>query len=152
MLKTYLYRVQNQLIKNAFYVKSVKTEDSVVFLIFDDGPEEDITDFVLDELRKYGFKATFFCRGENVVKNPDLYKRIVADGHAIGNHTYSHLRAYTTSAKEYADDVRRADEILHTKLFRPPFGSLRFSHLRKLYKHYKQIYYYYQQQNYQKCI
>ena len=97
---------------------------NVVYLTFDDGPEPGITEFVLDELEQYGYKATFFCCGDNAEKNPQLFSMLHKRGHAIGNHTYSHLHAYDATAKVYIEDVSRADAILQTKLFRPPHGSL----------------------------
>lgn len=107
-----------------FELKTIHTKGKEVYLTYDDGPEPGITEFVLNELSKYGFKATFFCRGDNAERHPDLLKRLREEGHAIGNHTYSHLHAYETLAKTYMEDVKHADEILHTNLFRPPHGSL----------------------------
>ena len=95
-----------------------------IFLTFDDGPEPGIAEFVLDELGKYGYKATFFCRGDNAEKYPQLMERIRREQHAIGNHTFSHLHAYDSLTSEYIKDVMRADEVLHTSLMRPPHGSL----------------------------
>lgn len=107
-------------------IKSIPSSDKCIYLTFDDGPEVGITEFVLDELGKYNFKATFFCRGDNAASNPDLLEMIREKGHAIGNHTYSHLHAYKVSSKVYINDVTKADELLHTLLFRPPHGSLTF--------------------------
>lgn len=105
-------------------IKSLPSDDKHVYLTFDDGPEPGITDFVLDELDKYGFKATFFCRGDNAERYSDLLTTIQERGHVIGNHTYSHLHAYNNPANTYLNDVFDADAILHTSLFRPPHGSL----------------------------
>ena len=105
-------------------IRCLTTDEAVVFLTFDDGPEPGITEFVLEELNKYGFKATFFCRGDNAENNKELMTMIIEKGHSIGNHTYSHLHAYNVSAKTYIDDVNKADSFLHTSLFRPPHGSL----------------------------
>lgn len=115
-------------------ISKVKTFNKVVFLTFDDGPEPYITEFVLDELKKYSFKATFFCRGDNAVKYPDLLQRIKNEGHTIANHTYSHLHAFDVSAKEYAADVDKANNILHTNIFRPPHGSLSFGAWLRIHK------------------
>lgn len=116
-------KVINKLLR-FFELKSVLTNERVVYLTFDDGPEPDITEFVLDELNKYDFKATFFCRGDNAEKYPRLLAMINSGGHAIGNHTYSHLHAYRVPTKAYIDEVYKADSLLHTQLFRPPHGCL----------------------------
>lgn len=118
-------------------VTSISTTTRTVFLTFDDGPELGITEFVLDELNKYGFKATFFCRGGNAEKNPLLIERIRQEGHSIANHTYSHIHSYNMGGKEYAKDVHRCDSVLKTKLFRPPHGSLKLSAWLRLRKDYK---------------
>ena len=120
-----------------YEVKRILSEDNTVFLTFDDGPENSITEFVLDELDKYGFKATFFCRGDNAEKNIRLLELIKEKGHSIGNHTYSHIHAYTVSTSDYVKDVEQAETILNTPLFRPPWGSLTigvFFYLKKKYK------------------
>ena len=101
-----------------------------VYLSFDDGPDPDITAFVLDILNEYGAKASFFCIGENVAKYPDMYHRIISEGHAVGNHTQHHKNGWKTTNKEYLDDIRAASQFIHSDLFRPPYGRVRFSQLR----------------------
>ena len=118
-----LNKIVNKLLR-PFFISNMGTYKKVVYLTFDDGPEPGITEFVLNELGKYGFKATFFCRGDNAEKYTELLAMICEEGHAIGNHTYSHLHSYETSRIKYVRNVERADEILHTSLFRPPHGSL----------------------------
>ena len=76
--------------------------DNSVFLTFDDGPHPEITKYVMDELDKYGFKATFFCIGDNVRKYPKTYKEILDRGHKTGNHTFNHLRGFQTYNKTYS--------------------------------------------------
>lgn len=138
--KNNFYRLQNLIIRNCFEIRRINTTDKVVYLTFDDGPEPEITELVLNELDKYGFKATFFCRGDNAAKNPNLMNQIQDEGHAIGNHTYSHLHAYNVSASTYAADVEHADEILHTKWMRPPHGSIHFTTFLKLRRKYKLVF------------
>ena len=123
-----------------FEVMRIKTKEKVVYLTFDDGPEEGITEFVLDELTKYDFKATFFCRGDNAVRSPVLLERIKSEGHAVGNHTYSHIKGFDTPSGHYVEDVNRANEVLKTHLFRPPWGAVTLSQFLKLKRHYKIIY------------
>lgn len=132
-------KIINRLLKY-FQVSHIPTREKVVYLTFDDGPEPGICEFVLDELRKYGFKATFFCRGDNAKQYPELLSRIINEGHSIGNHTYSHLHAYSTSSKQYLDDIKRANQVLHSTLLRPPFGSLTLTTWLSLKSKYKIIY------------
>lgn len=123
-----------------FELVRVRTKEKVVYLTFDDGPEPGITEFVLNELEKYDFCGTFFCRGDNAKKYPSLLKQITNKGHAIGNHTYSHLNSFHTSKQFYIEDVEKADKVLHTKLFRPPWGSITLSSFLALGKKYRIVY------------
>lgn len=118
----------------------IRTRDRVVYLTFDDGPEGDITDWVLDILKKYDSKATFFCKGENAEINKEQLVRIIADGHALGNHTFSHINSFETPTRSYLEDVEKADNVLHTVLFRPPWGSLTLFAFLRLRKKYKIVY------------
>ena len=101
-----------------------RLQENAIYLTFDDGPEPGITEFVLDELAKHKAKATFFCAGKNIEKYPELLRRILAESHSIGSHTYSHINAHRVSCRQYLDDVKRFDEQLNTPLFRPPWGAL----------------------------
>jgi len=123
-----------------YEIKNIPSEGKVVYLTFDDGPEPDITEFVLDELKKYGFKGTFFCRGDNAEKYHELLAKLREEGHAVASHTYSHFHAYAVPAKEYLADVEKADRILHTNLFRPPHGCLTLNTWLGLRKRYKIVY------------
>jgi peptidoglycan/xylan/chitin deacetylase (PgdA/CDA1 family) len=102
----------------------VKTTDKVLYLTFDDGPHPTITHWVLNELNKYNAKATFFCVGENVTKYPTIYQQILAQGHTTGNHTYNHLNGFKTPAKKYLNNIEKAQSVIHSKLFRPPYGRI----------------------------
>ena len=130
-------KVLNKFIINCGMISTVSSASRTVFLTFDDGPEPGITEFVLDELYKYGFKATFFCRGDNAEKYSLLLERLRLEGHSLGNHTYSHIHSYNMGGREYAEDVHRCNPILKTKLFRPPHGSLTLSSWLRLRKDYK---------------
>ncbi|HSF46548.1 MAG TPA: polysaccharide deacetylase family protein [Chitinophagaceae bacterium] len=101
-----------------------------VYLSFDDGPHPEVTAFVLDLLRAYQAKGSFFCIGENVMKYPEMYRRIISEGHAVGNHTQHHKNGWKTSNKEYLDDIREAQQYIDSDLFRPPYGRVSFSQLR----------------------
>ena len=131
-------KIINRILKLRSIV-NIPSHHKNIYLTFDDGPEDGITEFVLSELDKYGFKATFFCRGDNAEKHPELLQLLRDKGHAIGNHTYGHLHAYDSSAQEYAVDVAKADAILNTRLMRPPHGSLSFRAWWKIRK-YKIVY------------
>ncbi len=108
-----------------------------IFLTFDDGPDPEATPRVLDILAEYDVKATFFCLGRQVEKYPAIFDRIKKEGHAVGNHTYSHLSGWTAGNKKYFEDISWADDIIGSKLFRPPYGRIRPSQIRVLKKKYK---------------
>ena len=131
-----LKKIVNKIIR-LFITNSIENSQSIVYLTFDDGPESGICEFVLNELKKYNFKATFFCRGDNAEQNHLLLDRIISEGHAVGNHTYSHLHSYNCTSREYYNDVEKADRVLNTFLFRPPHGSLTLVSYLKLRKKYK---------------
>lgn len=132
-------KIINKFLKE-FQVSRIPTDKNEVYLTFDDGPEPEITEFILSELEKYEMKATFFCKGENAEKYSELLQTIRAKGHAIGNHTYSHIHSFKYASKNYVNDVDRADGVLHSHLFRPPWGSLTISSFLRLRDKYKIIY------------
>jgi peptidoglycan/xylan/chitin deacetylase (PgdA/CDA1 family) len=107
-----------------------------VYLTFDDGPHPETTPRLLDWLGENGAKATFFCVGRQVERHPALFDRIKKEGHAVGNHTWSHLSGWTTSNKRYFEDIARADEVIGSPLFRPPYGRIRPSQIRVLREKY----------------
>jgi len=120
------------LVKTPFLLKKlypdcvwrVPANENVLFMTFDDGPDKEVTPFVLEELKKYNARATFFCIGKNVQSNFELYKKIIGDGHAVGNHTYSHVNGWKTDDKKYLDDIYEAKKIIDSNLFRPPYGRI----------------------------
>jgi peptidoglycan-N-acetylglucosamine deacetylase len=118
---------------------NIPTKEKTIFLTFDDGPTPDVTEKVLDLLNQYNAKATFFCLGKNVVAHPDLFKSIINQGHAVGNHTYNHLHGWKTEDSIYFDDVQQCKEAVNSLLFRPPYGRIKFSQIRKLKHDYKII-------------
>lgn len=95
-----------------------------IYLTFDDGPHPQITPFVLDELKKYKAKATFFCIGKNVELYSDVYSRIIDEGHAVANHTFSHMNGFKSKDEQYLDDIYRAKKIIDSNLYRPPYGRI----------------------------
>jgi peptidoglycan-N-acetylglucosamine deacetylase len=102
----------------------VEEDEKILYLSFDDGPHPIATPFVLDQLKKYNAKATFFCIGKNVVEYRDIYKRVLDEGHAVGNHTHNHLNGWNVKDKEYIDDILQAGQVIDSKLFRPPYGRI----------------------------
>lgn len=107
-------------------------ESKKVYLSFDDGPHPQITPFVLDELKKFEAKATFFCIADNVRKFPEIFERIQQEGHQIGNHTYNHLNGWKTSDIDYLHNFERAKTLIDSDLFRPPYGKIRRSQIKAI--------------------
>lgn len=105
-------------------------QEKTMYLTFDDGPHPVATPFVLDTLKEHNAKATFFCIGKNVVEYPDIYKRILNEGHAVGNHTFNHLNGWKTPDQEYIDNIGEARKYIDSELFRPPYGRISRFQLR----------------------
>lgn len=110
----------------------IPTDENKIYLTFDDGPVPEITPWVLEQLDKYKAKATFFCVGENAEKNPEIFNTIKSSGHKIGNHTYHHLNGWKTENKVYFEDIKKADKIIQSNLFRPPYGKIKKSQINFL--------------------
>jgi peptidoglycan/xylan/chitin deacetylase (PgdA/CDA1 family) len=108
----------------------VKTKDKVLFFTFDDGPHPTITPWVLNELKQYNAKATFFCVGENVTAYPDTYRSVLEQGHATGNHTYNHLKGWTTANDLYYANIDKCAAVVQSKLFRPPYGRISLNQIK----------------------
>ncbi|MBM3445482.1 MAG: polysaccharide deacetylase family protein [Bacteroidetes bacterium] len=106
--------------------------EKTLFISFDDGPHEIITPQALDILAKNRAKATFFCLGKNVLQHPSIFERIIAEGHAVGNHSHHHLNGWKSTDEEYMDDVVAASRWIPSNLFRPPYGRLKSSQARRL--------------------
>lgn len=110
-----------------------------IYLTFDDGPVPDITSWVLDCLKEHGEVATFFCVGDNIGKHPQVFKQLQDSGMGIGNHTYSHKRAWQCKKDDFFKDVNRFQEFFTTNLFRPPHGQLFPWWVKTLKKKYSKI-------------
>ncbi|MFT3845589.1 MAG: polysaccharide deacetylase family protein [Lacibacter sp.] len=104
----------------------IPSKEKVLYLTFDDGPHPEVTTFVLDELKKYNAKATFFCIGKNVEENPDIYKRILIEGHRTGNHTHNHLNGFKTKDDIWLNNVKEAAKWIDSDLMRPPYGKINY--------------------------
>ncbi|CAM1351998.1 polysaccharide deacetylase family protein [Tenacibaculum crassostreae] len=118
----------------AKYTWSFFTHKKEIYVTFDDGPIPEVTEFVLDQLKEYNAKATFFCIGDNVRKYPAIFSRIVSEGHTVGNHTFNHLNGWKTSNDTYFENTNKCEKLLNqkTKLFRPPYGRIKKSQAKHL--------------------
>lgn len=136
----------NKLIKRIFsnYVWDIPNTEKKIYLTFDDGPTPEITEWVLEELKKHQAKATFFCIGKNINNHSAIFLKIINEGHSVGNHTYNHLKGWNTSIEDYLEntdlcksEILNALPVRHhsdlnseisnqqSKLFRPPYGKIR---------------------------
>ena len=104
----------------------IHKREHTVYLTFDDGPVPEVTPWVLDTLDHYGVKATFFCVGDNVARNPELFAEIKRRGHSVGNHTMNHLQGAHVTTQTYLRNVFKAHELIGSTLFRPPHGLMRW--------------------------
>ena len=132
----------NSLIKKIFsnLVWDKPNTENKIYLTFDDGPIPEITVWVLEELKKHDAKATFFCIGHNIEKHPEIFEKVINEGHSIGNHTFNHLNGWKTSTEEYLKNTFLCEEQileskicnLKSKIFRPPYGKIKPSQSKKL--------------------
>lgn len=126
------------------YVWDIPNHKNKVFLTFDDGPTSEITEWTLQQLKKFNAKATFFCIGNNIEKYPQIFKKIIQEEHAIGNHTFNHLKGWETNTDKYIENTNKCAEIMcqlsrsfgtdHCQLFRPPYGKIKPQQSRILRK------------------
>lgn len=108
------------------------TTKRTVYLTFDDGPTQSTTPWILATLAAYNAKATFFCVGRNAALNPVLIQQTLHEHHSIGNHTQNHLKGWKTSSTLFIQDVKKAEQFIASKLFRPPYGKMNPKQHRKL--------------------
>lgn len=120
-------------------VWNIDTREKILYLTFDDGPHPVATPFVLDELKKYNAKASYFCIGKNVVQYPEIYKRIIDEGHRVGNHTFDHLNGWKTDDAIYIQNIQEAAKHIDSDLFRPPYGKITRFQAKLLKQHYRII-------------
>ena len=122
----------------------IRAKEKKMYLTFDDGPIEEVTPLVLDILKQYNAKATFFCIGKNINANPHIFKRLIAEGHTVGNHTQDHLNGWQVDSDLYFKNAATGRESLMQYrdddpsriFFRPPYGKLtlpQYNYLKKLY-------------------
>lgn len=126
-------------IQNFFpnFTWKVPVKDKTIYLTFDDGPIPEVTPWVLDQLKVYNVKATFFCVGDNVTKHPEVFQQVVEQGHCIGNHTHNHLDGWVTDNVTYYHNIRHCARVTKSSLFRPPYGHLKPKQAQFIQRHYR---------------
>lgn len=127
------------------FIWNIDTKSKALYLTFDDGPTPEITEWVLQTLKAYNAKATFFCIGNNIEKHPEIFQNVINEGHSIGNHTYNHLKGWKHKIEDYIEDVEKTQSLINSKfqkchtersrsaydnnsdlkLFRPPYGKIK---------------------------
>jgi peptidoglycan/xylan/chitin deacetylase (PgdA/CDA1 family) len=118
----------------------VKTLEKMIFLTFDDGPQPEVTPWVLNELEKHHAKATFFSVGNNLKLYPDIAESIVRNGHSLANHTLNHIKGWNTPLAIYQNEIFQTNGLIadiyrkigvqpSTWCFRPPYGRITRSQL-----------------------
>jgi peptidoglycan/xylan/chitin deacetylase (PgdA/CDA1 family) len=132
----------NSIIKKVFrnYIWDIPNVENKIYLTFDDGPIPEITEWVLEELKKFNAKATFFCIGNNIEKHPAVFTKLINERHSIGNHTFNHLNGWKTSTEKYLENAKRCEvsildlQSANCNLFRPPYGKIKLSQYNKIRK------------------
>ena len=113
------------------YIWDIPNNENKIYLTFDDGPTPEITNWTLNQLEHYQAKATFFCIGDNLRKYPEIYQKIIKKGHAVGNHTFNHLKGWKTKTADYIENAKLFESELNkisttnSNLFRPPYGKIK---------------------------
>jgi peptidoglycan-N-acetylglucosamine deacetylase len=120
-------------------VWDIPNQENKIYLTFDDGPTPDVTEWVLDLLKTHDVKATFFCLGKNVAQYPEIYKRIITEGHAVGNHSNTHINGWYAENDYYLNDIKACHQVFTSELFRPPYGRIKKSQIKELISDYKII-------------
>lgn len=126
-------------IQNLFpnFTWKIPSNEKVIYLTFDDGPIPEVTPWVLEQLAAYNAKATFFCVGQNVERNPEIFEQVQAAGHTVGNHTYTHPNGWKTDNIPYFHNIRHCARLVDSVLFRPPYGHLKPKQVQFLQRHYR---------------
>lgn len=131
-----MYLVKSPWLLKKFYANNLiwnlPQSEKTIYITFDDGPIPVVTPFVLETLKNFSAKATFFCIGDNIRKHPDIFEQVKADGHAIGNHTFNHLKGWATADDVYLENTLKCQELTQSDLFRPPYGRIKKSQIKLL--------------------
>ena len=119
-------------------ITRMPAKNKKLYLSFDDGPDPEVTPYVLDVLKDYDAHATFFLIGDRIQGRHRLLQRMVREGHRLGNHTFHHLNAWKTPCRDYLQSIDRTAELIRQfqeqppPLFRPPYGRLTPRCLRRI--------------------
>ncbi len=126
-------------IQNLFpnFLWKIPTSEKVLYLTFDDGPIPQVTPWVLEQLRRFDAKATFFCVGENVKKHRHVFEQVIGQGHSVGNHTFNHINGWGADNINYFHNIRHCARLVNSSLFRPPYGRLMPKQTQFLQRHYR---------------
>lgn len=119
------------------FIWKMSGNHKVLYLTFDDGPIPEVTPWVMDTLRQFEAKATFFCVGDNVRKYPEIFEALQDEGHSVGNHTHNHLSGWSTENITYFHNIRHCARLVPSNLFRPPYGKMKPSQVQFLQRHYR---------------
>ncbi|MFY0606134.1 MAG: polysaccharide deacetylase family protein [Cyclobacteriaceae bacterium] len=146
-MKPYFFK--SPLILSWLFPKAIwrgNVDEKVIYLTFDDGPQQGVTNYVLDLLHSYQAKATFFCVGNALESNSELVDRLISEEHLLANHSYKHENGSLTNTRDYIDSVNHCGDVLkdigiENRLFRPPYGRLRYSQRKELHKRNMRIVY-----------
>jgi peptidoglycan/xylan/chitin deacetylase (PgdA/CDA1 family) len=129
-----MYLIKTPLLLKKIYPENLlwnkSRADKNIFLTFDDGPIPIVTPWVLKILKNFNAKATFFCIGNNIIKHPEVFEQLKADGHQIGNHTFNHLKGWDTDDQTYLENFLKCQQLTQTNLFRPPYGRIKRSQIK----------------------
>ena len=139
------YTVKSPKVLQMLYPKRLwrlDTKEKVIYLTFDDGPIPEITPWVLETLKEFDAKATFFCIGDNVRKHPEIYRELIQHGHRVANHTMHHVKGWKMPLLDYLRETESCQNLMEaessdteiSKLFRPPYGQLRSNQSKALQK------------------
>jgi peptidoglycan/xylan/chitin deacetylase (PgdA/CDA1 family) len=115
---------------------SIKNSGRKIFITFDDGPEPEVTPAIMDILKQYNAKATFFCLGIKILKNQNLLKEIRENGHTIGNHSFHHVPGNKTTVSEFIREVEKCNALVSSKFYRPPYGKISSRQAKAINKQY----------------
>lgn len=129
-MKAYFFRT-NWIIRTLFpnYTWRKDPHLKKVYLTFDDGPTPAVTPWVIDQLNQFDATAAFFCIGQNIDANPEIFDQLIKSNHLIGNHTDDHCNGWKTSNDHYIESVKKCSEKIRSKVnslshFRPPYGKI----------------------------
>ncbi len=114
-------------------------DEPAVYITFDDGPHPTATPYALEQLDKYDAKATFFCVGNNVTRYPDVYNAVLQRGHTTGNHTFDHMSGWKNDVNAYLKNIEHARQYISSNLFRPPYGRIKYSQVRRIRQQYPEM-------------